>query len=69
MRLTDIVSFLDQSLLTQIAMLLFLGVFIAVVINVLRKSRKQVDKEASIPLEDDVVMTPRDTHTREDEER
>ena len=59
MRMTEIVSFLDLSIFPSIAMVFFLAAFLAILWNVLRTPRSQSDLEASIPLNDDVVVEPR----------
>ncbi len=59
MTLTDIMSAMKLSTFPQAAMLIFLGVFVAVVWRVYRRpSIREMDAAASIPLCDEVV-TPR----------
>ena len=59
MRMTEIVSFLDLSIYPSIALIFFLAAFIAVVWNVMTKSKQEIEAAANIPLDDDVVFTPR----------
>jgi cbb3-type cytochrome oxidase subunit 3 len=45
---------------TEVALALFLGVFIAIAIHTFLPSRRrELDAASRIPLEDDVVRTPR----------
>lgn len=54
MRLSELMSRLSPTELTEIALLLFLGVFVAVSIRALRKSARAGHTEAStLPLADD----------------
>lgn len=53
MRLTDIMSNLDLSVFPQVALVLFLGVFVAVSVAALRRKGSQTRRLASLPLEDD----------------
>lgn len=60
MKLSDIMSHAQLSFYTEVALVLFLGVFIAVTIRTFMPSRNQEMEVASrLPLEDDVVLTPR----------
>ena len=59
MRMSEIVSFLDLSIYPSIAMIFFLAAFIAVVWNVMTKSKQEIESAANIPLDDDIVFTPR----------
>ena len=59
MRMTEIVSFLDLSVFPSVAMIFFLAAFIAVLWNVMTKSKQEIESAANIPLDDDVVFTPR----------
>jgi cbb3-type cytochrome oxidase subunit 3 len=66
MKLSDIMSYAQLSWYTEIALLLFLGVFIAVSIHTFMPSRRQEhDEAARLPLEDDEVLTPRTPRTTE----
>jgi cbb3-type cytochrome oxidase subunit 3 len=45
---------------TEVALVLFLGVFIAITIRTFLPSRRrELDAAARLPLEDDTVLTPR----------
>ncbi len=59
MRMTEIVSYLDLSIYPSIALIFFLAAFIAVVWNVMSKSKQEIEAAANIPLDDDVIFTPR----------
>lgn len=60
MKLSDIMSYADLSHYAEIALVLFLGVFIAITIRTFLPSRNRELYEASLlPLEDDRVITPR----------
>jgi cbb3-type cytochrome oxidase subunit 3 len=52
MRLSDLVSHLSPTELTQIALLLFLGVFIAVAARAWITSRAVHERAAAMPLDD-----------------
>ncbi|HAC92235.1 MAG TPA: hypothetical protein DCF63_16650 [Planctomycetaceae bacterium] len=57
--LKDVVSWLDYSNFAQAALLLFVTTFAMILFGSFRLSRASVDKFASIPLNDDQVMDPR----------
>ncbi|PCI10318.1 hypothetical protein COB72_03845 [bacterium] len=57
--MTEIVSFLDLSIYPSIALIFFLAAFIAVVWNVMTKTKQEIEAAANIPLDDDVIFTPR----------
>ncbi|MCF6239048.1 MAG: cbb3-type cytochrome c oxidase subunit 3 [Candidatus Marinimicrobia bacterium] len=57
--MSEIVSFLDLSIYPSIALIFFLAAFIAVVWNVMTKSKQEIEAAANIPLDDDVIFTPR----------
>ncbi len=59
MRMTEIVSFLDLSVFPSVALVFFLIAFIAIVWKTMTKSRQESETQASIPLDDDVIFTPR----------
>ncbi|GAB1343591.1 cbb3-type cytochrome oxidase subunit 3 [Gemmatimonas sp.] len=60
MKLSDIMSYAQLSFYTEVALVLFLGVFIAITVRTFMPSRNQELEAASrLPLEDDVVLTPR----------
>lgn len=60
MKLSDIMSYAQLSVYTEVALLLFLGVFLAITIRTFMPSRtKELEAAARLPLEDDVVLTPR----------
>lgn len=53
MRLSDIVSNLDLSIYPQVALLIFVATFIAISIRTLRRSRREMDAHARLPIDDD----------------
>lgn len=60
MKLSDIMSYAQLSFYTEVALVLFLGVFIAISIHTFMPSRRrELDAASRLPLEDDVVLTPR----------
>ncbi len=59
MRMTEIVSFLDLSVFPSVALVFFLVAFIAILWKTLTKSKQEIEAQASIPLDDDVIFTPR----------
>jgi cbb3-type cytochrome oxidase subunit 3 len=60
MKLSDIMSYAKLSVYTEVALVLFLGVFIAITIRTFLPSRRtELDAAARLPLEDDTVLTPR----------
>jgi cbb3-type cytochrome oxidase subunit 3 len=60
MKLSDIMSHAQLSFYTEVALVLFLGVFIAVTISTFMPSRhREMEVASRLPLEDDVVLTPR----------
>ena len=62
MKLSDIMSYADLSNYAEIALVLFLGVFVAITSRTFLPSRSRELHEASLlPLEEDRVITPRHT--------
>ena len=60
MKLSDIMSNAGLSSYAEVALVIFLGVFIAITIRTFLPSRRRELYEASLlPLEDDRVITPR----------
>ncbi len=59
MRMTEIVSYLDLSVYPSVALIFFLAAFIAIIIRVMTKTKAEIDTAANIPLNDDVIFTPR----------
>ena len=60
MKLSDIMSYAQLSVYTEVALVLFLGVFVAISIRTFMPSRQgELDAASRLPLEDDVVLTPR----------
>lgn len=58
MKLSDIMSYAQLSVYTEIALVLFLAVFIAIVIHTFLPSRKRELEEISrLPLSDDYTVT------------
>lgn len=54
MRMSDIVGSLDLSVYTQVALVLFVGVFAAVLARTFsRRHRDEMTRAASLPLADD----------------
>lgn len=52
MRLSELVSRLSPSELTQVAMLLFLAVFVAVSVRAFVQARAHHERAAGLPLDD-----------------
>jgi hypothetical protein len=48
----DVVSFLDYSICAEIALALFVTVFIAVSIRTVFRNRKEIEQMARLPLEE-----------------
>jgi cytochrome c oxidase cbb3-type subunit IV len=48
----DVVSYLDYSIFAEIALALFVTVFIAVSIRTVFRSRKEIEQMARLPLEE-----------------
>ncbi|MFY7922989.1 MAG: cbb3-type cytochrome oxidase subunit 3 [Gemmatimonas sp.] len=62
MKLSDIMSYAQLSFYTEVALVLFLGVFIAITIRTFLPSRRgELEAASRLPLEDDLVLTPRAT--------
>ncbi len=60
MRLSDIMGAADLSVYAEIAMLLFIAAFVAIVISIFAPSRKRMYDDASrMPLDDEHPQTPR----------
>ena len=60
MSMTDIVSHAGLSLYTEIAMVLFMAAFLAIGVWTFWPSRrKELDRAAQLPLDDDTTSTPR----------
>lgn len=57
--LRDTIANMNWGITAIIALLMFFGAFVAVVIYVMTRSKKDIDKQAQIPMTDDVVE-PRD---------
>ena len=51
----DVLRAMDYTLLSQIALILFFGVFVAVVIRTWMRPKKEMDKQSQIPLSDEPV--------------
>lgn len=54
----DVLRAMDFTLLSQLALVLFFAVFIAVVVRTLLRPRQDMDKQAAIPLSD-IPVEPR----------
>ena len=62
MTLSDIMSYAQLSHYTEVALVLFLGVFLAITIRTFIPSRnRELDAASRLPLDDEVVLTPRTT--------
>jgi len=60
MKLSDIMSHAGLSMYAEIALVLFLGVFIAITIRTFAPSNRRALHEASLlPLDDGTIVTPR----------
>ena len=59
MSMTEIVSFLDLSIFPSVALVFFLIAFVAIVWSTLTKPKAEIQAQANIPLDDDVIFTPR----------
>lgn len=65
MSLTDVMSGANLALLPTIGLVIFLGVFAAVIFRVFSKGQKAAQSEASmLPLTDDVPLTDAGTSSR-----
>lgn len=51
----DVLRAMDFTLLSQIALVLFFGVFVAVAIRTWTRPKKEMDKQSQIPLSDEPV--------------
>lgn len=51
----DVLRAMDFTTLSQIALILFFGVFVAVVIRTMLRPKKEMDKQSEIPLSDEPV--------------
>ena len=61
MRLSELISHLSPSQLTEISMVLFLAVFVAVGVRAVRKSQRPLhDHAAGLPLADDAPTYDRE---------
>jgi cbb3-type cytochrome oxidase subunit 3 len=57
MRLSDIMSGLDLTIFPKVALVIFLGVFVAVVTRALARSRRaEFSRAASMPLDDGPIQ-------------
>jgi cbb3-type cytochrome oxidase subunit 3 len=52
MRLSDVMSHAGLALYAEIAMVIFLIVFVAIVIRLFRSKRSEMERHARMPLED-----------------
>ncbi len=51
----DVLRAMNFTLLSQIALVIFFGVFVAVVIRTMTRSKKEIDRQSQIPLSDEPV--------------
>ena len=59
MSMTEIVSFLDLSVFPSIALVFFLFAFVAIIWNVMTRSKQDIEDAANIVLNDDEIVAPR----------
>jgi cytochrome c oxidase cbb3-type subunit 4 len=65
MSMTDVVSHSGLAFYAEVAMVLFILAFLAIVVWVFRPGRtREMDRAAHLPLEDDEPTTPRPGATR-----
>jgi cbb3-type cytochrome oxidase subunit 3 len=60
MKLSDVVSGAGLSSFAEIALVIFLGVFLAVALRALFSSRASMDRAARMPLDDESLEQPSD---------
>ncbi len=66
MKLSDIMSNAGLSMYAQVALVLFLGVFIAITIRTFAPSNRRALEEASLlPLDDGTTVAPTARHLQE----
>ncbi len=59
MRMTDIVSGLDLAIYPEVGLVIFLGVFVAVVVRTMvMTDRRSAERASRLPLEPDTRATP-----------
>ena len=58
MKLSDVVSGAGLSSFAEIALLIFLGVFLAVALRALLSPRAAMDRAARMPLDDELSQSP-----------
>lgn len=51
----DVLRAMDFTILTQIALVIFFAVFVAVTIRTWRRPKQEMDKQSQIPLSDEPV--------------
>lgn len=51
----DVLQAMDFTTLSQIALVIFFGVFVAVIIRTWTRSKKEMDSQSQIPLSDEPV--------------
>ena len=51
----DVLRAMDFTMLSQIALVLFFLVFLAIVIRTVTQSKKEIDKQSQIPLSDEPI--------------
>jgi hypothetical protein len=56
MRLSDILSGVDLTVYPLIALVIFVGIFVVVLVRVARASRASIRDAAALPLADDAAM-------------
>jgi cbb3-type cytochrome oxidase subunit 3 len=61
--LKDVVSWLDYSFFDEVALLIFAGCFVAIVVWAISLKRETTNRFGSIPLTDDVVDPMPKTHS------
>jgi hypothetical protein len=58
MRLSDIIGHMNLAFWPTIAMVIFLGVFVSVLVRVYARPRRGFDAIAHLPIVDGVLVTP-----------
>lgn len=61
MRLSDLMSRLELSVYPQVALVIFLGVFVAVMVRIFGRTRsRELDRAAMLPLEDSPIASTKE---------
>jgi cbb3-type cytochrome oxidase subunit 3 len=62
MRLSDIMSHAGLAIYAEVALVIFLAVFVAIVIRLFRSKRSEMERRARMPLEDNEPTTKEPPH-------